>query len=163
MSTAACAVCGGAWLDAGVIAAALPDLAANVRAGIAEGAQGFLACPVDGRLLATFLLETITLDGCASCHGLWVDGGERVPLDGFHASSAARERIVPAGGYRVSGAAPVLVTEVARCIVCDAEVYRRHLVVTNRGLSCRPCLRATHARQAQPGPFARLLRRLGLR
>lgn len=164
VSVDSCNVCGGIWLDAEAIQGALPALVPHVRGGLLDGAAGFLPCPADRTLLVSFRLETLTLDACPKCAGLWIDGGERDAVQGVHDAAAADKHTEASeGGYRIGRPTPQPLTDIATCVACDQELLRRHMVSTNRGLTCRPCLRAAMPTVEATSRLDRLLRFLRLR
>jgi Zn-finger nucleic acid-binding protein len=147
---ALCGLCGGVWMEASPLEAGLPALVEAVRSASATNEPGFLACPVDSSLMKSVRVETITLDTCPRCSGLWIDRDEREAVDEVHRSiERTSPADAPAEGYRVAGGARRADAGAARCFRCDAEFVRSELVPTNSGLGCRPCVR-TMTKQVEP-------------
>ena len=75
--------------------------------------QEELACPSDGTPMRTVLLDSLALDRCDLCHGVWLDAGESLDREGF-AKSLSRyllysatlpERVVRSSVGLAAGAA----------------------------------------------------------
>ena len=89
-----CPSCTGTWFDHHELSELLAEEArrvASLRRGseneYAEGLKG--QCPRDAsQLLRVYssIDRSVILDGCAECHGIWLDGGE------FEKLFAARQR-----------------------------------------------------------------------
>ena len=83
-----CSTCGGIWFDAQELGQLLAEDARQV-AELRQGGndarlddkQG--RCPRDSaQLLRMYsaIDRSVTLDACADCHGIWLDGGEFAKL-----------------------------------------------------------------------------------
>ena len=79
-----CSHCDGIWIDAQELSQLLAEDAKVVRA-LRRGAESELAdikkgrCPRDAAELVRIysaIDRSVTLDACADCHGIWLDGGE---------------------------------------------------------------------------------------
>ena len=85
-----CSRCDGIWFDAQELSQLLTEdarLVAELRRGsvseLADAKKG--RCPRDSAdLLRIYsaIDRSVTLDACADCHGIWLDGGEFEKLFG---------------------------------------------------------------------------------
>jgi Zn-finger nucleic acid-binding protein len=73
-----CHRCKGLWFDAGELGAHLAASGARIEESDLEPEEetGFPCPRCDGVHLAHVRVETVTLDRCPRCHGLFVDVGE---------------------------------------------------------------------------------------
>jgi len=83
-----CSRCDGIWFDARELSQLLAE-DARIVAELRRGSESEFAdvkrgrCPRDGAdLLRIYsaIDRSVTLDACADCHGIWLDGGEFAKL-----------------------------------------------------------------------------------
>lgn len=77
----ACGACGGSYLDAGELGVLLarPDVEHLLKCYLVGEMTSDFACPSCGNPMdeATFTGTTdVVIDVCATCRGIWLDGGE---------------------------------------------------------------------------------------
>lgn len=149
-----CLSCGGVWLDGPEIAAVYPEVEAVL--GMVEKNSGIsqLDCPLCDEGMRSFAVESIKLDLCRRCSGLWIDGEELIGLE------EARTRLAngdasPAGrgGYRnapVTGPPPAATM---LCPGCAREIERARMLETVDGPRCKLCLEVEREPLAPPLSF----------
>lgn len=145
-----CLDCGGLWLDGPEVAAAYPSLSvlAERRAdvlAVGERGAGIACCPRCEKPTLEVPFFDLSLDVCAACNGVWIDGDEIEALsrtidrgDGLPAPDAV------VGGYRTA-AAGVMTKRVVRCAECGTDAPLRSTVSTPKGPVCQPCAKAIEA------------------
>jgi len=83
-----CSRCDGIWFDAQELSQLLAE-DARVVAELRRGSESEIAdvrkgrCPRDAAELVRIysaIDRSVTLDACADCHGIWLDGGEFAKL-----------------------------------------------------------------------------------
>ena len=77
ITTDACPRCRGVWLDASELARVTSneELERLAHAGASPSAST-LACPRCASRLASSRIESVEVDPCPSCKGVWLDAGE---------------------------------------------------------------------------------------
>jgi len=109
-----CPSCGGVWLDHGELERIqesqerdyseelrqMPNLIAGVSAMADAKHEGPLACPACGRELEKReygFCSQVSIDGCPSCRGVWLDKGELQRLEVFFERCRAETSKVRSG------------------------------------------------------------------
>lgn len=73
-----CPSCAGTWLDGGEIADAfgLAWIDTALRTKVGKSAKGVRTCPRDKKPLGRLYVESVEVDMCSQCHGIWLDATE---------------------------------------------------------------------------------------